>query len=661
MKNYNIHLSELRKSAHLSLKEAAKNIGINRWKLYFYENGYFRPTKKDFQKLNDFYKTEISLEGLDAYPAPTKEKSLKKEKENLKIKRIVFGSISGAIALIILAGALMFNKSVNNTKSYYGDTYNEAREKVIKDGDFGYDMVTSLKYHYVNETIDENKDATIVFYETDNILYFNECSYSKTVGTEVGGVIGIDRYHYELGSNLGVSSYRCEFNYGSVLTGTYFSCYFDYQGGKVDKITKLKTLVSSSDDVKYDEALTIVNSQIDDLEVVFSHLLTNQLGHEVDFYKDFLPAREQGRKINFALQVTALLFVIPGILAFFIIFGIFIRLLTKNIKPRLIDSKPGKISSKVEPLPKDFHINFGIPDVFIVMLGKVLQYGSMVLLLIALLARLGIGHPVLTPFSHPILLTVFRLSLLAGIFLEHFVMIGRIKTSTTLFHEIIYNLSFFLFIATIETVIISLTNAWGYNFASLIYKYVPGNVYQIVAVHYLIFLFLFFQPSFLEKKGKIARIIWHSLSLIPLGFLIATYFLSNSYALVYGVRENIFVNFWFPNGFLLLSIVCVLFLYLAFALRLFYEKKYGRHNALYFFFGDRYTVYENAICATLIIIAASIDIIFMKNQYAYYLGFGQNMWLFALVPFVILCRYSPNNQQVFLIDEQFKTFVRDEE
>ena len=78
MKNYNIHLSELRKSAHLSLKEAAKSIGINRWKLYFYENGYFRPTKKDLQKLNDFYKTEISLEGLDAYPAPTKEKSLKK-------------------------------------------------------------------------------------------------------------------------------------------------------------------------------------------------------------------------------------------------------------------------------------------------------------------------------------------------------------------------------------------------------------------------------------------------------------------------------------------------------------------------------------------------------------------------------------------------------
>ena len=54
MKNYNAYLFELRKHENLSLREASKKIGINRWKLYFYENGYFRPTKKDLKKLNDF-------------------------------------------------------------------------------------------------------------------------------------------------------------------------------------------------------------------------------------------------------------------------------------------------------------------------------------------------------------------------------------------------------------------------------------------------------------------------------------------------------------------------------------------------------------------------------------------------------------------------------
>ena len=59
------------------------------------------------------------------------------------------------------------------------------------------------------------------------------------------------------------------------------------------------------------------------------------------------------------------------------------------------------------------------------------------------------------------------------------------------------------------------------------------------------------------------------------------------------------------------------------------------------------------------IIAAIIDLAFQHNQYAYYLGLGKNVWLFALVPFIILCKYSPNNQQIFLIDEQLKTFSRE--
>ena len=652
MNNYNTHLSELRKKANLSLKEAAKQIGISFWRLYFYENGYFRPFKKDLQKLNDFYKEDISLVGDNAYPAPTKEKTLKSEKENLRKKRIIFGSISGAILLSVIAGTILFDRSVDNTKSYYGETYNEMRAKVEEKGDYGYDMVTSLKYYVAS--YEDDADTNIIFYETDNILYFNECTYSKTVMTAYNI---LDRYHYQFGFNLGVSSYTCEFNYGSVMDGTYFTCKFDYKGEQVDKIYAFKNIVNGTKTITQEEAIKIVNSQINDINDSFSYLLSSYLGREVDFYKDFLPDREKGRKINFGLQISGLILIFNGIIAFFIIFGIFLSLMFKNIKPRLVTAEVKKDHGE-KPLPNDLNINFGIPDVFIVLLAKVLQYGSMALLVVAFIAKLGV--PFLSWFSNPKLLDFFRISLLAGIFLEHFVMIGRIKKPTTLFNEIIYNLGFFLFVATLETVVISLTNAWGYDFASLIYKYIPGNVYQVVALHYFIFLFLFFQPPFLNKRGKIVRIIWHSLSLIPLGLLVTTYILSNSYALVYGVRENVFVNFWFPNGFLSLSIVCVLFLYSTFAIRLFFEKRYGRHHAQLFFYGDRYTIYENALCAFLIILAASLDFIFVKNQYAHYLGFGTNAWMFVLIPFIILCKYSPNNQQIFLVDEEFRQLSREE-
>ena len=655
MKNYNTYLSELREQTGLSLREAAKKIGIFWWKLYFYENGYYRPTKKDLKKLNDFYKVEIDITGESAYPAPTKEKALSGEKENLKRKRIVFGALSAGFLSLILLGAGLFNRSVNNTSSFYGGVYNDMRQKVAEKGDFGYDIVTSLKYHYVNSEPTNNDNAAFVFYETDNILYFNEVTYTKTVLKLGGEGNGFLRYRYQLGSNLGVDSYICNFNYGNVTNGSYFSCKFRYTGEKVEEIYDLKYEVEGAQKASYDEALVIVNSQLGSLDTYFSDLLSDVLGYQADFYDDFLPARELGRKTNFGLQITALFLIIPGIILFFIFFAIFIKSLVKNIKPRLVSSEPENVSKNLKPLPDDFHINIGVPDMFIVLIGKILQYGSMVLLLVAFFAKLGIGF--LAAFSHPILLTVFKCSWLAGIFLEQFVMIGRIKKPSVLFSEIIYNLFFFLFIATIETVLISITNAWGYNMGPLVYQYIPSNVYQVVAVHYLIFLFLFFQPSFVSKKSF--RILWHCLSFVPLGFLIATYFLSNGYALVYGVKENIFINFWFPNGFLLLSVVSVLFLYITFGIRLFYETIFGSRNAQLFFYGDRYTVFENFICAVLIIIAAVIDIIFANNQYAHYLGLGENMWLFFLVPFVIFCRYSPNNQQIFLVDQQFKSFARE--
>ena len=654
MKNYNVHLSELRKKAKLSLKDAAKAIGINRWVLYFYENGYFKPTKKHLEKINNFYKVDLSLKGEDAYPAPTKEKALSGDKVRLKVKRIVFGSISGAILLSIAIGAILFNKSVNNTSSYYGASYNEMREKTIEKNNYGYDLVTALKYYVATD--DEIPETNILFYETNNILYFNECNYSLTDLNDQWS--DLDRYHYQFGFNLGVSSYTCEFNFGSVGAGTFFTCNFDYNGGPVDKIYNFKMLVEGSEAITEEKALQYANSHMGEVDVALSKLISKTLGREVDFYHDFLADREMGRKKNFSLQISALLLIFPGIIAFFIIFGIFVRSLIQNIRPRLVTTEPKDALNKKEDLPEDIHFNIGIPDFFIVLFAKVAQYGSMAFLVLAFIARLGV--PFLSFLSHPDLLSFFKYSLLAGIFLEHFVMIGRIKTPTVLFREIIYNLGIFLFIATMESVVITLTNAWGYDFASLIYKYIPGNVYQVVAVHYLIFLFLFFQPPFLNKRKRIVRIIWHSLSFIPLGFLIATYFLSNNYALVYGVEENIFMSFWFPNGFLSLSIVCVLFLYATFAIRLYYERmRYGKHNSQIFFYGDRYTILENSICAGLIIIATLLDLIFMKNQYAYYLGLGNNLWMIALVPFILLCKYSPNSQQIFLVDEQFSGFARE--
>lgn len=653
MTSYNVQLSLLRKKRNLSLKEAAKQIGISRFVLYLYENGYFRPSKAALKNIEEFYQEKISFEGESAYPAPLKEKAIKEKKESFLIKRIVFGTLSLFTLLSVITGIILFNKSVNNKTSYYGDTYNEMKAKVEDHGEVGHDLVTALTYHYI-DNYDAPNYATMIYYETNNILYFNEAIYSTTYLTSDYGVV---RYHFKFGSNLSVNSNVCEFHFGSWSLGIYATCNFTYTGEKIDKVNNYNLQLAASEKIEEQEVVDIINSKIDEVEQAFSTILSAELEKDTSFYHDFLPAREKGRIVNFALQIAALFLILPGVVAFFIFFGLFVKAMIANIKPRLVTAETNKGLNKSETLPKDLRINFGIPDMFIIIISKFLQFGSIIIMLLSIIGKVGLPLPAF--MSNANFISFLRIAFLAGIFLEHFTMIGRIKKATTLFQTIVLNLGLFLFIATIETTVISITNAWGYDFATFIVKFIPSNVYQVVAVHYLIFLFLFFQPPFLNKRKKYVRVIWHCLSLIPLGFLIAIYFLSNSYMLTYGVENNIFIDFWFPNGFLALSVVCVLFMYITFAVRIYYERKFGQSKAQSFFYGDRYTLIENAICCILIIIVGAIDFIFANNQYAYYLGLGSNYWIFAMIPFIILCKYSPNNQQIFLFKEEIEIPLRE--
>ncbi len=653
MTSYNVQLSLLRKKRNLSLKEAAKQIGISRFVLYLYENGYFRPSKAALKNIEEFYQEKISFEGESAYPAPLKEKAIKEKKESFLVKRIVFGTLSLFTLLSVITGIILFNKSVNNKTSYYGETYNEMKAKVEDHGEVGHDLVTALTYHYI-DSYDAPNYASIIYYQTNNILYFNEAIYSTTTLTEDYGVV---RYHFKFGSNLSVNSNVCEFHFGSWSHGIYATCNFTYTGEKIDKVDNYNLQLAASEKIEEQEVVDIINSKIDEVEQAFSTILSAELEKDTSFYHDFLPAREKGRIVNFALQIAALLLILPGVVAFFIFFGLFVKAMIANIKPRLVTAETNKGLNKSETLPKDLRINFGIPDMFIIIISKFLQYGSIIIMLLSIIGKVGLPLPAF--MSNANFISFLRIAFLAGIFLEHFTMIGRIKKATTLFQTIVLNLGLFLFIATIETTVISITNAWGYDFATFIVKFIPSNVYQVVAVHYLIFLFLFFQPPFLNKRKKYVRVIWHSLSFIPLGFLIAIYFLSNSYMLTYGVENNIFIDFWFPNGFLALSVVCVLFMYITFAVRIHYERKFGQSKAQSFFYGDRYTLIENAICCILIIIVGAIDFIFANNQYAYYLGLGSNYWIFAMIPFIILCKYSPNNQQIFVFKEELEIPLRE--
>ena len=389
MTSYNVQLSLLRKKRNLSLKEAAKQIGISRFVLYLYENGYFRPSKAALKNIEEFYQEKISFEGESAYPAPLKEKAIKEKKESFLVKRIVFGTLSLFTLLSVITGIILFNKSVNNKTSYYGETYNEMQAKVEDHGEVGHDLVTALTYYYI-DSYDAPNYASIIYYQTNNILYFNEAIYSTTTLTEDYGVV---RYHFKFGSNLSVNSNVCEFHFGSWSHGIYATCNFTYTGEKIDKVDNYNLQLAASEKIEEQEVVDIINSKIDEVEQAFSTILSAELEKDTSFYHDFLPAREKGRIVNFALQIAALLLILPGVVAFFIFFGLFVKAMIANIKPRLVTAETNKGLNKSETLPKDLRINFGIPDMFIIIISKFLQYGSIIIMLLSIIGKVGLPLP----------------------------------------------------------------------------------------------------------------------------------------------------------------------------------------------------------------------------------------------------------------------------
>lgn len=654
MNNYNVHLYKLRTERGLSLKEAAKGAKINRFMLFLYENGYFRPFGKTLRKLHAFYGEQISTLGLDSYPTPIDDVETKThDKKSQFIKRIIFASLSLVMLASSITGIVLFNKSVNNEESYYGEVYNEVKNAVIEEGNLGHDLITSLDYYK-----HEYNHSTAIFYKTDNLLYFNQFIYSITY-EKYGDFTERTRMHFKVGGSLSDKSSICEFTCALLESGTFYTCQFEYTNEDVTEISNLNVIVQGRREATVEDTLFFINYEFNIVRINFNQILKETTGKEYDFYNDFLPAREKGRIVNSSLQIVSLYLMGIGIIGFFISFGILLRSLVANVKPRLVVTRNSKAKQENKSLPKDINIRIGIPDFFISALGRVLTISAIIFMTISLLAKLGIfALPKL--FAANWFTTYMKDALIAGIFLRQFVSLVRLKRPEALLKTIIYDLFLFLFIATLESALIAVTNAWGYDFASLIYTYIPSNIFEIVAIHYIIFLFLFFQPPFLSKTPHYVRYIWHSLSLLPLGFLIFTYIISNSYNLTYGIPENIYVNFWFPNGFMPLSIVCVLFMYTTFGLRLFFERKYGQRNAQLFFYGDRYNLIENLVCCGFLLIVGIVDLFFMKNQVAYYLGLGHNQWIFTLIPFVFFCKYSPNKQETVIIETEIKQLARED-
>ena len=638
---FNQQLYSLRLGKGLSRKEASKGMGLTRLALFLYEKGYFRPHGKAKEKLQSYYGVALDFEKEKDYPSAINDEN--KPVFARKKRVLAYGIVTAAMAAILAVGTTMFVRSTKNDASFYGESYASLYQVARVSGKVGTEIATNAPYHYVQAP--DNDYASIIFYDSSSFLHFNECRYAVNVYFPERPELGTGRLDYRFGGDLASDSRRCYFTYGNTTSGGVHSCDALYEGQPVEKVEHFKVHVAGNGN--FDEAtiLWLFNYYIKDAVHALDKILQVHLGENVSFMNNFVQDREKGRAVAYSLQIAGLSMLIGGLIGLFA--GL--SLLAYSLLRRLHLRQAMEVVSARRELPKDFHIPVAIPDFLLLGLVRALFVVSLLFLAASFLGKVGVGLPSL--FYDATFLSVLKTTFMVMPFLWLLFVCRSTSDGGKILSKMTKSFMVFFFLAGFETAIIAVTNAWGYDFSGLIYDYVPGSVFQVVTLLFLIHFFLAFTPRFLQGRGTRAVVLWRLLSLLPLGLLVASVIISNAHSLFYDVPKNIFISFWFPASVLPASIVSTFIIYGSFFLRLFFKRRYGP----FYLNGDRFALWENLLSVLILLLVYGFVALLRGNEYAYYLGLANAEWILTLIPFFLLCKSAPRPCMESKAEEVFST------
>ncbi|MCR4562127.1 MAG: helix-turn-helix transcriptional regulator [Bacilli bacterium] len=636
-------IAQLREDKGLSLKDAAKTMGISLLRLSLYEKGVYKPSKKYLKILSDFYGEEISLEGEDSYSLPPIVKEKPFDKARLKKKRMISGIIALFMGVLMASGMICFQIAVQNPSNFYGEIYNRLEQKVKEQGEYRHEIITGLGYYTVDiEGSGSGISTQLSFYDVNSLLYFNETIYAIN---NLDPTLLIERYYFLFGGHLGSNSYLCNFSF--TASQKFIDCYctFVYEGGEISKISGYGEI---SDHLGLmDESLLIkkINTHIGRGREEINLAINSLLGEETDFYEDFLPAREKGRSSTFWLQAYGITAWFIGLIGFFASAWVFGFTLFKNYEHKHVEKE--ELSDEKKPLPKDINVPFGIPakHAFIVLFA--IAAITIISMPLGILSQMGVGLP--SFLGNANFVNAIRYIHLIALFLIEILALFSWKNARSLAKIIVRNALIYFFLAAFETSLFGILAQWGYEVTSFLEGFIPVNTEGLFLCLSLMAFFLFVEPKFIVGRKKYIAALWHCIAIIPLAILLLFTRLGASYYLDYGVKKNIFMTIWFPSGYTTMMIGLAGYLVCTFLYRAFLVYKYGKGGAQIYFYGDRYNLIEALMVVLFIIVSAIVDVSLSGNQYANYMGIGFNYWFFALAVLFPFLKHDPTTLQNVVI------------
>ena len=641
--SYNQYLYKKRIELELSRKQFAKLLGINRLAYFYFEKGYFLPSKKTEQKINSYFEGDFSphLQGEESYPVKVATNNQKADKKTLFAK--LFSNtnfLTGFVVFIVLLGALLglgfiMQKGADAVgRSRAGTTLNTLTNYINVEGQYNVNIIKefSQKEIYENspdEYVSIRKPASSTNPADLNMYY-------------------LARIKDETYSDIRVVLFlKANYNYDMTLTimNTGEDIKASFQRTAQDNFK----LLSASFDTFYDQELTQALKDRETLETFveiimygymlesdasFSRLIKNSIGVDTNFYSDIYQPYQKALGETTSLRRAGFGIIISSFIAIVVSLSLAIYYFLTREKTIKITNQTSLRTKEYKQLPNNIRFSAFLPEVVVAVIGVILVFIGSTRFLVNALGGTGLIKSLKPLVANGSFATLTGNLFYIGIFLMFFIDFDTEADLKKIVKNIVMYAATFLIIYVLEASVISSMLNSGSILTDTLIKYIPSNPFLIVSCYFIIMLSLFYTPLRC-KNNKILKILWRTMSLLPTTFIFISFF----YSQLNIDYSNVWFNYFIQNSKFSFSLLAVVYLYIVYFVKMFYFKKYGPKNSDVFFTGNKFKLEKNFCGVIAICLVVIVEFILSKQPYGSPFRIAFSPLILILLPIMLF--YQP--------------------
>lgn len=644
--SYNRYLYEERCKLNLSKKRFAKYLGISSFRYNLMEQGYIKPNRKETRKLSEDFGFDFNclLTSIHSYPEETEEERHPFQDFfyrlcSSKILRSVLAILTVFFLSVSVYGFVQVKENRKHVLDNFSTEYLEFYDRMKEKGYKTYSVLSSFERPAISLSDGTASASIITSYQDLNIEdldcyvdYFeNDSKLNYTLeGTtfKENPLITVNYSDYStMETFTGELLYRSDT--GVFEFGSLYSYDTDVEEGS-EKFLELEKIMVSHKDEVIPKLETLIETRLS-LKVNLLELLKDYAIGSSSY------SRKTIKYLVFSILSNMLFSLVLFALCFAFVFGVhkkgeLFELTNSSEKPVFFSSEHRK---KERELKTDIRFTPFLPETLFEIAGILLTFFGSLRILYYIFMVFSAADSIMGDFQTGanFLFRIFTVGMFLLYFIDFDIFLNDKRSLRNVF---LYGIIFFCIYYMESLCLTEIANMNNIIFNRLIQIPIPNN-FGTISCYFLIMIFLFMTPRWVDSKKKL--VFYRLLSLIPVLIISVNTVISLEYT-NWGWELDYFQRGIFASERPQFSFLCITYLFGLYFLRLYFRNKYGDEKARRYFLSNRFFFLKNVLIVSLIALIAIVEFFTKNFSSGNIKGFGSYWQIIFLAPFLLF--YHPH-------------------